>query len=71
MTSDGDAPYHLVQVKPWSGQHIGPFTTYTDALLAREIGSASWINAQVMSNMEFRAHLKAKPKEKAHDVQTS
>jgi len=50
-----DPPYHLVSGV--SGKHIGPFSTQTDALLARHIADPEFQAAEVMSKIEFDHHL--------------
>jgi hypothetical protein len=44
-------PYHLVNRE--IRLHIGPFSTYTDAVLARYIGEGSWKTAQICNREEF------------------
>jgi hypothetical protein len=50
-----DPPYHLVNHT--SGRHIGPFSTYLDAAMARQIGYAGWERGEIMNRQEFETHL--------------
>ena len=52
---DGPSPYHLVNRS--IGRHHGPFSTYTDALLARYIARDGWRTAEILDNAQFAAHL--------------
>lgn len=54
MSDDGAPPFHLVNRMD---KHIGPFSTYTDALLARTIGEGIWKDAAIMDNPTFDEHL--------------
>lgn len=51
---DGQPPFHLVNRMD---THIGPFSTYTDALLARSIGEGIWAAAEILDNKAFDEHL--------------
>ena len=53
-TTDGTPPFHLVNRMD---VHIGPFSTYTDALLARQIGEGIWKDAKILDTDAFNAHL--------------
>jgi hypothetical protein len=53
-TDDGQPPFHLVNRM---NTHIGPFSQYTDALLARSIGEGIWAAAEIMDNVAFGKHL--------------
>lgn len=54
-TEDVHPPFHLVSAV--SGKHIGPFSTYTDALLARHIANPEFEAALVMDKDAFDIHL--------------
>jgi hypothetical protein len=48
---DNNPPYHLVNHQ--IGKHTGPFTTYLDAALARNIGGGGWEYGEIMNRHEF------------------
>lgn len=50
--------YYLVRGKPWHPRTHGPFSSYTDAQLAREIGSSSWQGSAIMSQEQFDIYQK-------------
>ena len=58
MPDDGIPPFHLVS--SMSGKHVGPFSAYTDALLARHIAGPEFARAEVMDNTAFEKHLAVK-----------
>jgi hypothetical protein len=49
--NDKNPPYHLINAA--TGQHIGPFSSYLDAMFARTIGEGGWARAAVMNRAEF------------------
>lgn len=51
---DGQPPFHLVNRMK---HHIGPFSTYTDAVLARSISEGIWRDAKIMDKAAFDLHL--------------
>lgn len=52
-----DQPYFLVRSHPWPPAHHGPFTTYYDATMARQIAAGSWRNSRIVNETEFNTHL--------------
>lgn len=50
-------PFHIVNAL--TGKHIGPFTTETDCILARNMASLSsgWATGKIMDDNEFEQHL--------------
>ena len=51
---DGIPPFHLVNRM---NTHIGPFSGYSDALLARHIGEGIWKDAEILDKPAFDKHL--------------
>lgn len=57
MDLEDNPPYFLVRSHPWPPAHHGPFTTYYDATMARQIAAGSWRNSRILNQAEFDAHL--------------
>lgn len=57
MTDPHKPPYHLINQA--TGKHLGPFSTYVDALLASQIAApgSRWL---AMDKDEFEAHMQVK-----------
>jgi hypothetical protein len=54
---DSNPPYHLINSQ--TGKHLGPFSTYMDALLARTIGEGGWGGiAPILNKTEFTGWLR-------------
>lgn len=52
-----DSPYYIINTH--TGKHLGPFSTETDAALAKSIArvSSGWKNGKVLGRKEFDEHL--------------
>lgn len=52
-----NSPYHIVNAA--TGKHIGPFSTKTDAALARNMSdcNSGWRTGKVLGRNEFDTHL--------------
>lgn len=54
------APWHLVNDD--LGRHIGPFSTASDAAMARHIGGGGWNTARILDTGAFEQHLRGNPR---------
>jgi hypothetical protein len=55
--TDKDPPYELVNEE--TGKHLGPFSTYLDAALARTIGVGGWARSPILNKKEFKAWIRS------------